>query len=492
MDINYHINELLSYGLQKAIMSLHDYQYNANVLIALFNRKEFIKMETVKRDLELVLDDMAHFAFHAQIINGCDIVTLDNFKALIMDVIMDKPKTVINQFWDLHKKQPSDATNYLYQLAKDSNYIQTKRISANVLWQETVDYGELEMTINLSKPEKDPKLIALQKTHKSTTYPKCQLCIENEGYRGNILYDARSNMRIIPVTLNNEPWFFQYSPYSYFNEHAIVLHQEHKPMIVDASTFKKLLDFLDLFPEYFIGSNAGLPIVGGSILNHEHFQAGKHSFPIEKAKAISMGTKNNVHLYRLIWPLSTIRLVSNDKQEIIKLANELLIHWQNYENRNLLLYNSPSDIHHTVTPIARKHKDNYIFDIILRSNYVNCEYPDGVFHPHPDCHHIKKENIGLIEAMGMGILPPRLKIEFDLLGKILEGHEEVLCDVRLHKHLDWLLQLKAKYDGKNPVQDFIKNQAGNVFSKALSDAGVFKMDDQGQEAFIKFINASLD
>ena len=491
MDINYHINELLNYGLTKGLMSKQDYQYNANVLIALFNRKEFAYVEAKPRELELILDDVASFAFHSQIITSNDVVTMDNFKALVMDSIMEKPSSVINKFYEFYQQGPAFATNYLYSLSKDSNYIQTKRIAQNVLWNEKVEYGELEMTINLSKPEKDPKLIALQKNHKSSSYPKCQLCIENEGYRGNISYDSRSNMRIIPITLNNEPWFFQYSPYSYFNEHAIVLHQDHEPMIVDGTTFKKLLDFLDLFPDYFIGSNAGLPIVGGSILNHEHFQAGKHHFPIEKAKAVMIKKQDEVTIQKLVWPLSTIRLISESKDKIIKMATHFLEKWQNYQNQALCLFNSKTDIHHTLTPIARINNGQYVFDLILRSNFISQKYPDGVFHPHPDCHHIKKENIGLIEAMGMGILPPRLKTEFDLISKVLLGKEELLVDGRLQKHHNWLDELKGLYHDQEDVLSFIQKQAGIVFSKALKDAGVFKMDEQGQKAFLDFIKESL-
>lgn len=491
MDINYHINEILQYGLAKKIMSQLDYQYNANALIALFHRKEFHKVLVEPRELELVLADMAQFAYHSQLILSNDIVTMDNFKAQIMDMIINKPSSVIDAFFEYYKESPSKATDYLYQLSKNCNYIQTKRIAQNVLWEDDTSYGKLQMTINLSKPEKDPKLIALQKTQKSNSYPNCQLCVENEGYHGSITYDSRSNMRIIPITLNNEPWYFQYSPYSYFNEHSIVLHQEHKPMIVDSSTFVKLLDFLDIFPEYFIGSNAGLPIVGGSILNHEHFQSGRHHFPIENAKAILVANQRDVQIERLIWPLSTIRLTSKKKQNIIDFASHILAKWQQYHNDELMLFNSENDIHHTLTPIARKDKEFYVFDLILRSNYVNDEFPDGVFHPHPNCHHIKKENIGLIEAMGMGILPPRLKVEFELLVKALQGNEVILSDIRLHKHLPWLAQLKEQNNLSLNPPHLIQSEATKVFSQALEDAGVFKMNEEGQNAFILFLQDCL-
>jgi UDPglucose--hexose-1-phosphate uridylyltransferase len=490
MDINLNINELLQYGLKSQIMNQADYTYNANVLIAMLNRHKFEPVEIEERPLEVILDDVATFAYHAHLISSNDVVIMDNFKAAVMDVLIDKPQTVINKFQTLQAKDPVSATDYLYDLSKKSNYIQTLRIAQNVSWKQTVDYGELEMTINLSKPEKDPKLIAMQKDVKSKTYPKCQLCVENEGFRGTGVYDARSNMRIIPITLNKEPWFFQYSPYSYFNEHSIVLHQEHKPMIIDRTTFVKLLDFLDLFPTYFVGSNAGLPIVGGSILDHEHFQSGKHHFPIEKAKEKLVCKKEEVSVYQLVWPLSTIRLRSANKTQIIDLANKILLNWQNYENKELNLCNSNGEPHHTITPISRKEGQDYVFDVILRSNYINEEYPGGVFHPHADCHHVKKENIGLIEAMGMGILPPRLKTEFNLITKVLLGSEELLKDLRLTKHLSWIAELKAKFPAGADPMEFVQREAGLVFSKALKDAGVFKMDPIGQKAFLDFIKKS--
>ena len=491
MNINYLINELLNYGLNKELINPLDHGYIANVLIDMFQRKDFLKETTEPRAIEEILEDLAEAAITNDIINSDDVVTKDNFKAKIMDLIIDKPSRVVERFNQLLKENPNDATDYLYQLSKDSNYIQVKRIAQNIEWKKKTEYGELHLTINLSKPEKDPRLIALQKSQKSTSYPKCQLCVENQGYRGHIAYDSRSNLRIIPIKLNREDWYFQYSPYSYFNEHSIVLNEKHIPMIINESTFFKLCDFLDLFPDYFIGSNAGLPIVGGSILDHEHYQSGKYHFPIEQAQAILIERVNDVEVYKVNWPLSTIRLKSLNREKIIKIANQILNCWQDYQNEDLLLYNSNDDIHHTITPISRKENNVYVFDLILRSNYANNDFPDGVFHPHPEVHHIKKENIGLIEAMGLGVLPPRLKPEFDLIEQVLLGNNEVLQDEKLKKHLHWIEVLIKKYKPRLDVKEFILEEAGEVFSQVLKDAGVFKMNKEGQKAFLDFINKAL-
>lgn len=490
MNIMYLINELLDYGLSKKILNEQDFSYCANVLIDKFHINQFQRINTIPRFVDDILNDLAIYAYEIGIINSNDVVTLDNFKAKVIDVIIDKPSVVINKFYDLYKINPNNATDFLYQLSKDTNYIQTKRIAQNQHWTYETEYGKIELTINLSKPEKDPKLIALQKEQK-TGYPLCQLCKENEGYRGHIGYDARSNMRIIPLTLNDEKWFFQYSPYSYFNEHSIVLNEKHIPMIINKNTFIKLIEFLDYFPEYFVGSNAGLPIVGGSILNHEHYQSGKYHFPIEIAKSEVINTWEDVEVYKVIWPLSTIRLKSTNKEQLISLANQILLSWQKYQNEELNLYNDENNIHHTVTPIARKENKKYVFDIILRSNYTNNQFPDGVFHPHPNLHHIKKENIGLIEAMGLAILPPRLKMELTLIENYLLGNEEIYKDPSLKKHLHWVDEIKKNYNSKVNVKEFILEEVAKEFSKVLQDSGVFKMNSKEQNIFLNFINNSI-
>lgn len=491
MNINLLINELLTYGLEKGILAPENYMYTSNALIDLFNQTEFITEITNPREIDCILNDLAVYAYDNDIIKEDNVVTFDNFKAKVIDVLIDKPQEVIRKFFNLYQDNPCGATDYLYKLSKDTNYIQTKRIAQNIIWDCTTEYGKITLTINLSKPEKDPKLIALQMNKKSG-YPKCQLCKENEGYRGHIAYDSRSNMRIIPLKLNNENWYFQYSPYSYFNEHSIVLNEKHIPMIINRSTFIKLLDFLDYFPHYFIGSNAGLPIVGGSILNHEHYQAGRYRFPIEDAKFDYLGNWKDVEVGKLIWPLSTIRIKSKNKENMIELADLILHKWQSYQNEDLLIINSKDDLHNTITPISRKDGDYYIFDLILRSNYTNEEYPDGVFHPHPSLHHIKKENIGLIEAMGLGVLPARLKKEFALIIDGLEGNQDALQDSSLDKHRHWINTLIKKYDGNGNAHEFVFQEAGKVFSKVLKDAGVFKMNQEGDQALKEFIQSIIN
>lgn len=486
MKINTLINELLAYGLKKGILDEADFAYSANLLIDFFQEKEFAREEVEVRDLDLILYDLTKYALEKGILASDDIVSRDNFKAKTIDFLIDRPKEVVRKFYEYYRETPRKATDYLYKLSKDVNYIQTKRIAQNIKWKHRTEYGTIHLTINLSKPEKDPRLIALQRSQKSG-YPKCQLCRENEGYRGHIGYDARSNMRIIPLKLNNEDWFFQYSPYSYFEEHSIVLNKEHVPMVINKGTFIKLADFLDYFPEYFVGSNAGLPIVGGSILNHEHYQAGRYHFPIEDAKAELFNKTEDVEIYAVKWPLSTIRLKSKNRDSLIEYADHVLQTWLNYENKELMIVNNKDEIHNTITPISRKEGDYYVFDLILRNNYTTEELPDGVFHPRPAFHHIKKENIGLIEAMGLGILPGRLKAEFDLIGKYLLGDKEAAHDERIKKHWDWLLEIKDKYNPTLNVKDFVLDEAGKVFSEVLKDAGVFKMDDAGQAAFKEFL-----
>ncbi|MFY9422468.1 MAG: UDP-glucose--hexose-1-phosphate uridylyltransferase [Bacilli bacterium] len=488
MRINALINELLAYALEKGILEEADYAYATNLLIDFFGEKGFTKEEIKARDLDAILDDLTAYALENGILGEDDIVSRDNFKAKTIDLLMDRPKEVIRKFHAFYKESPRKATDYLYKLSKDVNYIQTKRIAQNIKWKHGAEYGTIDLTINLSKPEKDPRLIALQKGQKSG-YPKCHLCLENEGYRGHIGYDGRSNLRIIPLNLNSEPWFFQYSPYSYFEEHSIVLNKEHVPMVINRGTFIKLADFLDYFPEYFVGSNAELPIVGGSILNHEHYQSGRYRFPIEDAEAEFFRKAGDVEVYALRWPLSTVRIKSRNRESLIDYAAHILDAWREYENKDLLIVNSKEEPHNTITPISRKEEEFYVFDLILRNNHTTEDRPDGVFHPRQAFHHIKKENIGLIEAMGLGILPGRLKTEFDLIGRFLSGDEEAGRDERLKKHWHWVERIKDRYNPETDAAGFVLEEAGKVFSEVLKDAGVFKMDEEGQQAFREFLKS---
>lgn len=483
------LSSLLAYCLRKRITDPADGIYAVNQILEIFREKEYEKTAPISLDLHEILEAMTTLAREKQILPADDLVSADNFQAKIMNAMMDRPKRVTETFWRYYQESPTRATDYLYHLSEDTDYIKTRRIQENIRWHHRTDYGTLELTINLSKPEKDPKQIALEKEF-HFGYPKCQLCPENEGYHGHRLYDSRANLRMIPLSIGKEPWFFQYSPYSYFPEHAIVLNQVHKPMVIDENVFSKLLCFLDYFPEYFVGSNADLPIVGGSILNHEHFQAGRYHFPIEDAMEEMVMHADGISVSLLKWPLSTVRLQSESPEKLITIAKRILASWRDYENRDLLIYNSREGLHNTITPIARKQGNEYVFDLILRNNATTDEFPDGIFHPHANLNHIKKENIGLIEAMGMGILPGRLKTEFDLIAGYLSGEESLIHDIRIIKHQPWMSEIKARYCGQDP-EAFLLEETGKVFSEVLQDAGVFKMDGINHQAFRQFMTKIL-
>ena len=407
----------------------------------------------------------------------------------LMDFVTPLPSKVNAKFWNLYQKSPETATNYFYKLSQDNDYIKVKAIAKNISYQVKTDYGNLEITINLSKPEKDPKAIALAGKQKQTGYPKCQLCMENEGYVGRLGYPARSNHRIIRFTLGGQTWGFQYSPYAYFSEHAIFLNKIHQPMIINQHTFNNLLEIIKIFPQYFVGSNADLPIVGGSMLSHDHYQGGRHQFPMMKAKIdrdISLPVKN-VKAGIVKWPLSTIRLTSADPEQLVAAATLIHENWKNYSDETVdVRAFTDKTRHHTVTPIAYKVDDNYVLDIVLRDNQTSKEFPDGIFHPHQDVQHIKKENIGLIEVMGRAILPARLKDELKEVERYLLKQPNQMAEY----HKAWADKLQAKYDfNEDNVSEIVDKETGLVFGRVLEDAGVFKWNQQGQEAFDKFIGS---
>lgn len=407
----------------------------------------------------------------------------------LMDFVTPLPSKVNAKFWNLYQKNPETATNYFYKLSQDNDYIKVKAIAKNISYQVKTNYGNLEITINLSKPEKDPKAIALAGKQKQTGYPKCQLCIENEGYLGRLGYPARSNHRIIRFTLGGQTWGFQYSPYAYFSEHAIFLNKIHQPMIINQHTFNNLLEIIRIFPQYFVGSNADLPIVGGSMLSHDHYQGGRHQFPMMKAKIdrdISLpisGVKAGI----VKWPLSTIRLTSADPEQLVAAATLIHENWKNYSDETVDVRAFTDGVrHHTVTPIAYKDGENYVLDIVLRDNQTSKEFPDGIFHPHQDVQHIKKENIGLIEVMGRAILPARLKDELKEVERYLLKQPNQMADY----HKTWADQLQKKYNfNEDNVSEIVDKETGLVFGRVLEDAGVFKWNTQGQEAFDKFIGS---
>jgi UDPglucose--hexose-1-phosphate uridylyltransferase len=451
-----------------------------------FNYVQFDFDEDEEADLEKLLD----IAAEKKMILSSSLDERDAFEALLFNCVMPSPDVVKKEFHKLYQISPGEATKYLYKLSKDVNYIKTKRLKSNIEWVYDGAYGKLQMTINLAKPEKDPKEIAAAKNkveiQKDASIPKCVICKENEQNYHN----ARMNLRIVPLILGNEVWHFQYSPYLYYNEHAIILHDQHQPMKISSKTFTYLLDFEDQFPSYFIGSNADLPIVGGSILNHDHFQGGRHQFPIQDARPLkSFGTISHVDVSHLKWPLSTIRLVSSDRQSLEKLATHFLDQWKMYQNPELNIVSHTNDVpHNTITPIARKSGTVYELDIILRNNRTTEKYPLGIFHPHEDVHHIKKENIGLIEAMGLAILPGRLKSE---LKDILEWlNQQGDLPSHLEKHHAWMKDLK-KANLKTYTESWLFKEVGKKFERVIEDSGVFKLDPKGIAAMQKFITDTI-
>ncbi len=407
-----------------------------------------------------------------------------------------KASEVINTFNNLYSNSPIEATNYYFKLSIASNYIRKSRTDKNILWKTSTNYGDLDLTINLSKPEKDPKEIAKAKLIKSSSYPKCLLCKENEGFYGNLNHPARQTHRIIPMTINNNEWFLQYSPpYTYYNEHCILLNSKHTPMKISKTTFENLLGFVDKIPHYFAGSNADLPIVGGSILSHDHYQGGHYTFAMEKAeidKHYNIEKYKNVCVGRVNWPMSVLRLSSSNKNDLISLAEDILLKWKNYSDESVNILSHTNDtMHNTITPIARKRNDKYELDLVLRNNRTSDEHPLGIFHPHAEVHHIKKENIGLIEVMGLAVLPARLKDEIAIIKEYLLSKAPTISkDEIVNKHSDWYNYIIEKYNDINisNVDSILKTEIGYKFLEVLHHAGVFKRDDKGLSAFDKFVN----
>ena len=480
------VSQLVDYGISNQLLDSEDRFYAINKICDLLDINEYeilsFNLITSKEPSQL-LEPLLDFAVNKEIISPDTITQRDIFEAKLLDVIIPRPSQINEKFYSFDDSVLS--TEYFYDLSQKSNYIKTSRTSKNIAWKSPTKYGDMEITINLSKPEKDPRdIIAAGKTT-TNKYPKCLLCKENVGYNGKTTNVGRTSHRIIPVDINNEEFYLQYSPYVYYNEHCIVLQKEHQPMEVTINTFKRLFDFVDLFPHYFLGSNAGLPIVGGSILSHEHYQGGKHHFPIEKAKVIHNFTLEDVEFEQLYWPLSVIRLKSKNRVSLVKYADRLYRFWEKYSNTKIGIHASTGETpHNAITPIARKNGDLYIIDITLRNNLTSELYPLGIFHPHPENHHIKKENIGLIEVMGLAVLPARLSRELPQIknalitnGKLTETNE---------KHSKWLDELKEIYDGEN-IDEFLDNQVAIKFMRCLENSGVFKQTDEGIKQFKDFM-----
>ena len=507
--IQENILELVKYGLSTGLVDPEDKVYTINRLLELFQVDEiedavFEKVENLpawtqeeaEGKLEGILAEMMDYAYENGLMAENSIVYKDLFDTKIMGCLVPEPSSVRKTFRDLYEHtSPLAATDYFYKLSCDSNYIRRQRIKKDRKWTTDTEFGTLDITINLSKPEKDPKAIAAAKNAKQSAYPKCQLCKENEGYAGRVNHPARQNHRIIPLTINNSDWFFQYSPYVYYNEHCIVFNGQHVPMKIDHNTFCKLFDFVKQFPHYILGSNADLPIVGGSILSHDHFQGGHYEFAMARAgveRSFTVPGFEDVAAGVVKWPMSVIRLSGEDTERIIALADKILDAWRGYSDEAAFIFaETDGEKHNTITPIARKRDDRYELDLVLRNNITTEEHPLGVYHPHAKLHHIKKENIGLIEVMGVAVLPARLKGEMEALKEAVLTGKDIRKDEVLAKHADWVEEFSAKYDkiDEENIDTVIEKEIGLVFMQVLEDAGVYKRTAEGQEAFDRFIKS---
>ena len=494
--INTYIKSLINYGAERGLIPEADKIYTTNLILDALDMDEYVEPvgELPAMALEEILAGILDYAVEKGII-GDGITEKDLFDTKIMGLLTPRPSEVIRNFEALYEESPEKATDYFYKLSCDCDYIRRYRIVKDMKWKSDSIYGPMDITINLSKPEKDPKAIAPAKNAKQAGYPKCMLCKENTGYRGRMNHPARQNLRTIPVTINNEDWFFQYSPYVYYNEHCIVFNGAHTPMKIDRAAFTKLFDFVKVFPHYFVGSNADLPIVGGSILSHDHFQGGHYTFAMAEApveKEISFTGFEDIKAGIVKWPMSVIRLSGPDTERIIELADKILLKWRGYSDEAAFIFaETEGEPHNTITPIARKRGEMFELDLVLRNNITTEEHPLGVYHPHKELHHIKKENIGLIEVMGLAVLPSRLKEEMALLGEyIVEGKDIASCE-KLISHLEWAEMIKAKYAdiNKGNADEILQKEIGIVFTKVLEDAGVYKCDEKGREDFMKFVNS---
>ena len=502
------ILELTEYGLVTGLVEPEDRRFTINRLLELFHLDELedevaavyakrtpMTQESAEAALEGILNEMLDYAAEDGLMPEDTITYRDLFDTKIMSMLVPRPSEVIKKFQALYQISPKEATDYFYKLSRDTNYIRRYRIKKDQKWTADTEFGTLDITINLSKPEKDPKAIAAAKLAKQSGYPKCLLCKENEGYAGRVNHPARQNHRIIPVTINHSDWFFQYSPYVYYNEHCIVFNAEHTPMKIEKATFGKLLDFVEQFPHYFVGSNADLPIVGGSILSHDHFQGGHYEFAMAKApveKELVFKGFEDVKAGIVKWPMSVIRISAPQKERLIELADKILLAWRGYTDEDAFIFaETDGEPHNTITPIARRRDGDYELDLVLRNNITTEEHPLGVYHPHAHLHHIKKENIGLIEVMGLAVLPARLKGEMaELRDAILTG-KDLHSTETLASHADWALKFMSKYDkiDESNIDGIINEEIGLVFKEVLECAGVYKCTDEGRAAFQKFIDA---
>lgn len=490
------VKALVQYGLDTGLIQEIDEIYVTNQILDTLKLDEYEDPGKIQRsdDLEQILKVLMDYAYEAGVMTEDNIVYRDLFDTRLMNCLMPRPSEVMETFWNQYETSAVHATDYFYKLSQDSDYIRRYRISKDMKWVTKTKYGDLDITVNLSKPEKDPKAIAAAKLAKQGGYPKCLLCMENVGYPGRTNHPARNNHRIIPITINDSQWGFQYSPYVYYNEHCIVFNGQHIPMKIEKQTFIKLFDFVKQFPHYFLGSNGDLPIVGGSILTHDHFQGGHYTFAMAKAPIetfYQMKGYEEVEAGIVTWPMSVLRLRGRDTQKLIDLGDKVLEAWRRYTDKEAFVYaKTKGEPHNTITPIARKTGDMFELDLVLRNNITTDEFPMGVYHPHQNLHHIKKENIGLIEVMGLAVLPARLKEELTILGEYIIKGYDIESHEMIAKHSDWVEEFLSRYDAitEENVWEILQEEVGLVFEKVLEDAGVFPCTEAGRRNFERFLH----
>ena len=500
--INTYISALAQYAVDRGLIEENERIYSINMLLDVLKLDEYNpcddedKVISLSSDLEAILQFIDDYAYDRGLIEENSVVYRDLFDTRVMNCFVRRPSEVIRIFNEKYAVSPKEATDFYYEYSKNSDYIRTYRIAKDIKWVYESEYGDIDITINMSKPEKDPKAIAAARNAKQSSYPKCLLCVENEGYAGRINHPARENHRIIPIRILGKEWGFQYSPYVYYNEHCIVLNREHTPMTINREVFEKLFDFIRQFPHYVIATNADLPIVGGSILSHEHFQGGNYSFAMSRAvieKEVVFKGFEDVEAGILKWPMSVIRIRSTSQERLVDLADKILSAWREYTDEEAFIFaKTNGEPHNTITPAARFANGKYELDLALRNNITTEERPLGVYHPRNEYHHIKKENIGGIEVMGLAILPSRIKSEMELLARCIIEGKDIRSFDELLKHADWAEEFIPKYEGKinkENVDEILKAEIGKVFVKVLEDAGVFKRDKKGREYFMKFIES---
>ena len=496
--MNEAISKLITYALRTGLIEPCETTWATNAVLEVLKLDSYTDpgQEWGDIDLAAVLDELLDDAYARGVLTENSVVYRDLFDTAIMGVLTPRPSQVRAKFAALYQEDPEKATDWYYTFSQDTNYIRRDRIAKDVRWKADTEYGEMDITINLSKPEKDPKAIAAARNLPASNYPRCQLCAENEGYAGRVNHPARQNHRIVPITINNSPWFLQYSPYVYYNEHCICLNREHVPMKIDRACFAKLLDFVGQFPHYFVGSNADLPIVGGSILAHDHFQGGRYTFAMATAPVetpVTFAGYEDVAAGIVKWPMSVIRISSDKPERLVDLADKILLSWRGYTDEDAFIYaETDGEPHNTITPIARMRDGKYQLDLVLRNNITTAEHPLGVFHPHAKLHHIKKENIGLIEVMGLAVLPSRLKAEMAELEAALAARTPVeQYGEAIQKHAEWAGEVLARHpelDAGN-VHAIVEEEIGHVFAQVLEDAGVYKRDEAGQAGFVRFLES---